>query len=356
MKIELVRFLVVFTAVIVACLIALQLIRTTVILPATSPTTGTITSRTKMWQSCHKQYHETPRSDILPNWCRARTVAKKGVKTRSGMTKRFPDAIIIGIKKAGTGALLRMLLAHPLIKGPATEMDFWDSEQKLDLQWYMDRMPLTRPNELTIEKSPSYCYSDLAVERLYNHTTKIKILMIVRDPMIRIISGYVWRGYKNHHSGRNTLDLEDYILKNGTGEVIPEAMEVYETLYDAHYKRWADKFGAEQIHIVNGDELVREPVTELAKVETFLQIPHYFSDDILKLDKTTGFYCWKRFDDRHNCTNPYPKCENSNKGLKHPFISPYTMDKVKEFFQPHIKNFCKMISPCTNFEWCKCYY
>lgn len=108
---------------------------------------------------------------------------------------------------------------------------------------------------------------------------------------------------------------------------------------------------------MNGDELVREPVPELQKVETFLKVPHYFSDEIVIHNVQTGFYCWKRIDDDHHCTKVHPECEDrSKKGLKHPFISPYTIDKVKEFFEPHIKNFCEMISPCTNFEWCKMHY
>ena len=94
--------------------------------------------------------------------------------------KRFPDAIIIGVKKGGTRALLDMLSSHPVIKGCKGEPQFFSRQFKMGLKWYIDQMPLTAEDELTIEKSPSYFTDELAPRRIHDITSgKIKLILIV---------------------------------------------------------------------------------------------------------------------------------------------------------------------------------
>uniref|UniRef100_A0A1I7TCX3 Sulfotransfer_1 domain-containing protein n=1 Tax=Caenorhabditis tropicalis TaxID=1561998 RepID=A0A1I7TCX3_9PELO len=50
--------------------------------------------------------------------------------------KRFPDAIIIGVKKSGTRALLEFLRINPLIKAPGPEVHFFDKNFNKGLEWY----------------------------------------------------------------------------------------------------------------------------------------------------------------------------------------------------------------------------
>jgi len=49
---------------------------------------------------------------------------------------RFPQAIIIGVKKGGTRALLEFLKVHPDIRAPGPEIHFFDRNYDRGLEWY----------------------------------------------------------------------------------------------------------------------------------------------------------------------------------------------------------------------------
>ena len=53
-------------------------------------------------------------------------------------SKQLPQAIIIGVKKSGTRALLKFLSVHPAIAASPTEIHFFDSAKHfpLGLDWY----------------------------------------------------------------------------------------------------------------------------------------------------------------------------------------------------------------------------
>ena len=50
--------------------------------------------------------------------------------------KRLPQAIIIGVKKGGTRALLEYLRLHPSIRAPGPETHFFDRYYDRGLDWY----------------------------------------------------------------------------------------------------------------------------------------------------------------------------------------------------------------------------
>jgi hypothetical protein len=56
--------------------------------------------------------------------------------SRDQHVQRFPDAIIIGVKKSGTRALLEFLRAHPDVRAPGPEIHFFDKNYARSLDWY----------------------------------------------------------------------------------------------------------------------------------------------------------------------------------------------------------------------------
>jgi len=50
--------------------------------------------------------------------------------------RRLPDAIIIGVKKGGTRALLEFLKVHPDVRAPGPEVHFFDRHYHRGLDWY----------------------------------------------------------------------------------------------------------------------------------------------------------------------------------------------------------------------------
>jgi len=50
--------------------------------------------------------------------------------------RRLPQAIIIGVKKGGTRALLEFLKEHPDVRAPSQEVHFFDRHYDRGLEWY----------------------------------------------------------------------------------------------------------------------------------------------------------------------------------------------------------------------------
>lgn len=50
--------------------------------------------------------------------------------------QRLPQAIIIGVKKGGTRALLEFLRTHPDVRAPGPEVHFFDKNYQKGLDWY----------------------------------------------------------------------------------------------------------------------------------------------------------------------------------------------------------------------------
>ena len=61
-----------------------------------------------------------------------------GRLTKNGQiaTKKLPQAIIIGVKKGGTRALLEFLRIHPDVRAPGPEIHFFDRYYHKGLDWY----------------------------------------------------------------------------------------------------------------------------------------------------------------------------------------------------------------------------
>lgn len=106
--------------------------------------------------------------------------------------RRLPQALIVGVRKCGTRALLEMLFLHPRIQKAAGEVHFFDRDENYErgLDWYRKKMPYSFRGQITIEKSPSYFVTPEVPERVRAMNASIKLMMIVRDPVTRAISDY----------------------------------------------------------------------------------------------------------------------------------------------------------------------
>jgi hypothetical protein len=54
----------------------------------------------------------------------------------TNLSKKLPQAIIIGAKKCGTRALLKFIGAHPNVTTAGAEVHFFDRFYHMGLDWY----------------------------------------------------------------------------------------------------------------------------------------------------------------------------------------------------------------------------
>jgi [heparan sulfate]-glucosamine 3-sulfotransferase 5 len=296
--------------------------------------------------------------------------------------RRLPQAIIIGTRKGGTRALAKFLEINPAIRSAHNEVHFFDRPEnyKLGLEWYRNQMPLTNENQITIEKSPAYFVTNGVPERIKAMNASIKLIVIMRDPVTRLISDfsqifanrfkYILDDYDHgYHDLSNvnidsqkaemienkttdwleaSRNLEEHVLREDGG--IDEQRNIVRTgMYAMHLERWLSVFPRDQFHFVNGETLIKEPHVELQKLERFLG----FSQSTIKKEHFVfsakkGFFCLakrnsvrdkrqassRKLDEKDDFVSR-ASCLGRTKGRRHVPINKGLLEKLKSFYAPY---------------------
>ena len=259
-------------------------------------------------------------------------------------TKRqLPQCIIIGVRKGGTRALLEFLDLHPGVQAQKQEMHFFDNDDNYarGIEWYRKKMPWSYSDQITIEKTPAYFVEDSVPQRIHHMNSSIKILIILRDPIERVVSDYTQIHSTKLAKGRYHESFEELVIDQDTGEIDKTYKPIRRSIYHRHMERWLRYFDLSQFHIVSGENLVRDPSAELTKVESFLGLEHRLSRDNFYFNSTKGFYCMK--------LQTRQKCLSNSKGREHPKISPKLMKMLRDFFRPLNNKLYNMIG--INLGW-----
>ncbi len=89
------------------------------------------------------------------------------------------------------------------------------------------------------------------------------------------------------------LSFEKRIL-NDKGELKLDDSMIQSGLYYKYLQNWLTYFPMEQILILNGNQLTKEPWVVLAEAERFLRIPNEIGrKERFYFNETKGFYCPK---------------------------------------------------------------
>lgn len=256
--------------------------------------------------------------------------------------KRLPQAIIVGVQKSGTTALLRFLSVHPQVAAclnPIETKYFSQFYGHKSLDWYRNLMPCSFANQVTIEKSPPYFYRRFCAERIRKMNQNTKIIIIVKDPIQRAISMYVMT---KALSGKHMLPFEDMVTLNQYREVDQNNIFINWSNYPKYMQAWLDNFNLSQILVVDGNNLERDPAQELNKVEDFLGIDTYFKNDKFHFSVTKGKYCLVNKNNKTKCLGP-------GKGRAHPDIRESVRSVLVKYFSALNQKFFAMIN--RQFDW-----
>ena len=93
-----------------------------------------------------------------------------------------------GARKGGTRALLEMLALHPGVRVANQEVHFFDNETNYarGYSWYLSQLPGLEPGQISLEKSPSYLVTPGVATRVRAMDSRVKLLVIVREPVTRL--------------------------------------------------------------------------------------------------------------------------------------------------------------------------
>lgn len=241
----------------------------------------------------------------------------------------LPDFIVIGGQRCATSSLHLYLSQHPAIGAPSMkEVHFFDNQFDHGIDWYRGHFP-TRPymevlsritgNEaITGEGSPYYIFHPTAPYRIADVLPDVKLVVMLRDPVKRLISQY-------HHErslGHETLSLEDAIenepqrLEGEEERIVREPTYLSYShqhhsylargRYAEQLERWYEIFPREQILV--------------------LESKRFFSDPGAAYDETLGFLGLP----------PVRRTEfEAVNSQKYPEVPTETLDRLYTYFEPH---------------------
>ncbi|XP_072747080.1 heparan sulfate glucosamine 3-O-sulfotransferase 6 [Anoplolepis gracilipes] len=255
--------------------------------------------------------------------------------------RQLPTALIIGVKKGGTRALLEFLRLHPAIRAAGSEVHFFDHHYTKGFRWYRRRMPPTLIGQITMEKTPSYFVTSEVPKRVKHMNPKMKLIVVVRDPVTRAISDYTQVKSKRRKMPR----FEDLAFVNGSRIVDTSWMPLKIGVYVRHLERWLQYFPLSQFLFVSGERLIADPVMEVTRVQDFLGLKRVICEKHFYFNATKGFPCLLKSENRAT-----PHCLGKNKGRSHPYIDPTVIKRLRDFYWPFNQRFYQLVG--MDFGWC----
>ncbi|XP_031994164.1 heparan sulfate glucosamine 3-O-sulfotransferase 3A1 [Hylobates moloch] len=256
-------------------------------------------------------------------------------------SKQLPQAIIIGVKKGGTRALLEFLRVHPDVRAVGAEPHFFDRSYDKGLAWYRDLMPRTLDGQITMEKTPSYFVTREAPARISAMSKDTKLIVVVRDPVTRAISDYTQTLSKRP----DIPTFESLTFKNRTTGLIDTSWSAIQIgIYAKHLEHWLRHFPIRQMLFVSGERLISDPAGELGRVQDFLGLKRIITDKHFYFNKTKGFPCLKKAEGSSR-----PHCLGKTKGRTHPEIDREVVRRLREFYRPFNLKFYQMTG--HDFGW-----
>ena len=260
----------------------------------------------------------------------------------TGFIRVLPDFLIIGVPRAGTTSLYNYMINHPSIKPPLwKEIGFFNEHYTKDITWYKSHFPsvllkyyiekLKKKKFLTGEASPDYLFHPLAPRRIFEMIPKVKMIILLRNPIDRAWSHY-WQSIRKN---RETLSFEEAIRKQMKVEQETNREKVSQKnnyganlnqyistgIYPPRIKKYMEIFPKEQFLIIKSEDLYDNPQSVLNRISEFLDIPKWNKNNYNK----------------YQYNSDQPKME---KDLR---------KQLLEFYQPYNERLNKFLG--VNFSW-----
>jgi hypothetical protein len=190
------------------------------------------------------------------------------------------DFVVPGAQKSGTTALHYFLGKHPQIALPdRQEMHFFDDEEifsraPVDYELlHRHFRPIAR-STITGEVTPSYLYWKPAMERIANYNPRIKLVILLRNPVDRAFAHWNMQRFKN----RESLDFLAALKEEPRRIAQPLSIEsrrfayVDRGFYSGQLERVFKFFPREQMHVVKFENFRDRKQEALDSILDFLGV------------------------------------------------------------------------------------
>lgn len=185
--------------------------------------------------------------------------------------------ILAGTEKSGTTSVYLYLNAHPQVAGSARkETDYFRGSLPHSLEGYDALFPGARPDQMRMEASPGYlAESAIAAPAIAALVPDARVLFILRDPIDRLLSGFVF--HKSRFQIPEAMSFDDYIAlcmryeQGGIGLAEAGLKEWHLRVpnagrYAQHLRDYFRHFPHEQIKVMTLEALQRDPRTFMGEI------------------------------------------------------------------------------------------
>ena len=256
----------------------------------------------------------------------------------------LPNTLIVGAAYCGANALASFLSLHPNIAVTHGQLRFFTENYDKGLEWYssMIKKP-TRRQRIVLERSPDYFYSRDAPDRIEAVDPGMKIIIILRNPIKRLISDYSSAVLaKQSPKDAKTKTFEKAVIDPMSRYVNSDNKGVQNSIYFPFVYRWIDKFSKDQVYIVDGESFISNPIQELRGVEKFLGVSSNLKEDNLYFNSTSGYFCPK--------LRGGPRCYGHAEGWHQLKNVDFTvLERLKQFYEHHNERLYSLLG--TRFDW-----
>ena len=190
---------------------------------------------------------------------------------------RHVDVLIAGAQKAGTSSFLRYLGAHPSLSAHETpELPFFIDDAQYAAGWESayarSYTQQAADRALLLAKSAGAMYLPHVPDRLCHHNPSMHIILLLREPGDRAFSAYRYLRARGHESARTfaeAIDLEPARLRS---DYLRYHVFAYADRgrYFTQVERLWERFGTENVTILNFDDIVNDPVGSVHLVTSSL--------------------------------------------------------------------------------------
>jgi hypothetical protein len=171
-----------------------------------------------------------------------------------------PHWLIVGTPKSGTTTLAGWLATHPeLCLANTKEVRYWNVYYDRGPQWYQEQFSKWRPGLLAGEATPSYMFSDPALDRIKATVPDVRLIAILRENVDRLWSHY-WFG---RSLGFETRSLERALKHDKVSpRLLPDGTPLgiyHASTYAPRIRAILERFPREQLLVLFMDDLRDNP-------------------------------------------------------------------------------------------------
>lgn len=200
------------------------------------------------------------------------------------MEHPLPSFLGLGTQKGGTTTLQALLEQHPQVfLPPGKELHYFTLRFGRGEAWYRQQFEAAQAGQRCGEITPYYLFHPLAPERIRALLPGVRMLVLLRDPVARALSGY----FHSLRLGLETLPLEQALAAEPVRLADAEQQlcgaqgchhshQVHSYLSRSRYEqqllRYERCFGRRQLLVLRSEDLFEQPQQVWEQLLQFLDL------------------------------------------------------------------------------------